>query len=211
MQSTFKLISALDDFVKKYCARHGRDSTHGYEHAKDVSETVVQLFPQTNQLHLHYIIALAWLHDIGDYKYENGDGENEVIQFVTNAKCFSNWCMDVKNQFLTDLWSISFSKERKFRKIYGCVPKYNNLRNAVSDIDKIKSLGKEGFDRLIIYLISIGCVDIQETIVQYTREKFGIMVSYGYIRTEIGRELAKVKFLEFKQAFEDYFGVPLNY
>ena len=88
-----------------------------------------------------------------------------------------------------------------------------NIRNIVSDADKIEALGVEGINRMILFSlvklkssINNGTVSLQliiDDIKQLCKNKLYILISQNYIRTDIARKMASQKLEELKQITED--------
>ena len=82
-------------------------------------------------------------------------------------------------------------------------PNIVNIRNIVSDSDKIEALGIEGINRMILYSIhkfdKITAKTIIDDIKQLCKNKLYILVSENYIRTDLGRKIASQKLEELKK------------
>ena len=82
-----------------------------------------------------------------------------------------------------------------------------NIRNIVSDSDKIEALGIEGIHRMILYSIhkfdKISSKIIINDIKQLCKNKLYILVSDNYIRTDLGRKIASQKLEELKKITEN--------
>jgi len=97
-------------------------------------------------------ITAAWLHDIADHKYDyDGTLEQRLDEFGTAN--ISNYA-DIKQV----IKYVSYSTENKailagtpldFKQILGDY--YSNVRDIVSDADKLESIGKKGITRSLAY------------------------------------------------------------
>jgi len=144
----------LSDFVQTICT--GRSDTHGHAHMKAVAETAsyllfVDFHDKDGSMMLDTITA-AWLHDIADHKYDyDGTLEQRLDEFGTAN--ISNYA-DIKQV----IKYVSYSTENKailagtpldFKQILGDY--YSNVRDIVSDADKLESIGKKGITRSLAY------------------------------------------------------------
>jgi HD superfamily phosphodiesterase len=144
----------LSEFVQTICT--GRSDTHGHAHMKAVAETAsyllfVDFHDKDGSMMLDTITA-AWLHDIADHKYDyDGTLEQRLDEFGTAN--ISNYA-DIKQV----IKYVSYSTENKailagtpldFKQILGDY--YSNVRDIVSDADKLESIGKKGITRSLAY------------------------------------------------------------
>jgi len=144
----------LSDFVQRTCI--GRSDTHGHAHMKAVAETSAYLlfvdFEDKDGSMMLDTITAAWLHDIADHKYDyDGTLEQRLDEFGTAN--ISNYT-DIKQV----IKYVSYSTEHKailagtpldFKQILGDY--YSNIRDIVSDADKLESIGKKGITRSLEY------------------------------------------------------------
>ena len=208
----------LDEICLKYYLN--RDKSHGVDHIQKVLSNV-------DKISKHFIFSpreeiilrtCALLHDAYDHKYLQ---KLEDIMFV-------------KEQILNDLTkfglslneihiifiiidNISFSKEKEQRRLkkyrYSELitllsPNMINIRNIVSDADKIEALGNEGISRMILYSNhkfnkSIHIKTLIDDIKQLCQNKLYILISHNYIRTGIGIKIASQKLEELKKITEN--------
>ena len=70
-----ELWNDLSNFVEKMCK--GRDESHGHGHMKKVAESSIKIFQEVygqiddqNREKFLKTIAVAWLHDVADHKYD---------------------------------------------------------------------------------------------------------------------------------------------
>ena len=146
----------LSEFVAETCK--GRDESHGYAHMKAVAETSKFIIKQdwvyedeTGSLMLD-AITVAWLHDIADHKYDH-DGTLEQRLDAFGTANISNY-----NEIKHVIKYVSFSTENKailagtplnFPAILGAY--YSQIRDIVSDADKLEAIGIVGIQRCIEY------------------------------------------------------------
>jgi hypothetical protein len=101
--------------------------------------------------------------------------------------------------------NISFSKEKKNGKIKAFDYPYNLYRDAISDADKLEALGIRGIDRCIAYTESHGG-KVPDDVIQHCNDKLFILADQ-YIRTNLGKEYAKILETEMREYLRDKFGV----
>ena len=146
----------LSEFVAETCK--GRDESHGYAHMKAVAETSKFIIQQdwvyedeTGSLMLD-AITVAWLHDIADHKYDH-DGTLEQRLDAFGRTNISNY-----NEIKNVIKYVSFSTENKailagtplnFPAILGAY--YSQIRDIVSDADKLEAIGTIGIQRCLEY------------------------------------------------------------
>lgn len=146
----------LSEFVAETCK--GRDDSHGYAHMKAVAETSKFIIQQdwvyedeTGSLMLD-AITVAWLHDIADHKYDH-DGTLEQRLDAFGRTNISNY-----NEIKNVIKYVSFSTENKailagtplnFPAILGAY--YSQIRDIVSDADKLEAIGTIGIQRCLEY------------------------------------------------------------
>lgn len=144
----------LSDFVNTVCA--GRSDTHGHAHMMAVAEMtrfIIQedFNDESGHLTLDAITA-AWLHDVADHKYDH-DGTLE--QRLDHFGRTNIWNYEEIKQVIK---YVSFSTENKaiiagtpfnFPAILGAY--YSQIRDIVSDADKLEAIGSIGIQRCIEY------------------------------------------------------------
>jgi len=201
------LWDSLSEFVKTTC--EGRDESHGYEHMRTVAKNSLIIYNPYRKDESDIcddIIVVAWLHDIGDHKYDSTiETRNKMITFLDSIyhnKEKVEWILQI-------IEYISFSKEKKLRisnsemneKLEPLVW-YNKLgdrgvliRNIVSDADKLEALGEIGLKRCIEFTRhknpNFSDEQIYKAVKEHADEKLLILVKDRYIRTPIGIYLAK--------------------
>ena len=163
------------------------------------------------------------LHDAYDHKYfQKEEGITYVRNKITDDLTQFGLSWNEIQIIFIIINSISFSKEKEKRleenNIYYELkkllsPNMINIRNIVSDADKIEALGVEGINRMILFSlvklkssINNGTVSLQliiDDIKQLCKNKLYILISQNYIRTDIVRKMASQKLEELKQITED--------
>ena len=146
----------LSEFVMTTCA--DRSETHGHAHMEAVAEMSAYIIQQDfaeKSGHLNLMldtITVAWLHDIDDHKYDH-DGTLEKRLDAFGTANISNYA-DIKRV----IKYVSYSTENKallagtplnFPAILGAY--YSQIRDIVSDADKLESIGEKGMDRSFTY------------------------------------------------------------
>jgi len=151
IEARWKLLS---EFVAETCK--GRDDSHGHAHMKAVAETtrfIIQqdFIDESGWLTLDTITA-AWLHDVADHKYDH-DGTLEQRLDAFGTANIGNY-EEIKDV----IKYVSFSTENKaiiagtplnFPDILGAY--YSQIRDIVSDADKLEAIGSIGIKRCVEY------------------------------------------------------------
>jgi len=146
----------LSEFVAETCK--GRDDSHGHAHMKAVAEMTRFIIQKdwlyeddSGSLTLDAITA-AWLHDVADHKYDH-DGTLEQRLDAFGTANISNY-RDIKQV----IKYVSFSTENKailagtplnFPVILNAY--YAQIRDIVSDADKLEAIGTIGVQRCVGY------------------------------------------------------------
>jgi HD superfamily phosphodiesterase len=186
----------LSNFVKETCK--GRDDSHGHAHMKAVAEMTRYIVEQdfndeSGHLMLDAITA-AWLHDIADHKYDHdGTLEQRLDEFGT-ANIWNY--QEIKHV----IKYVSFSTENKailagtplnFPAILGAY--YSQIRNIVSDADKLEAIGKIGIHRAIEYTTeanpSFTPQQVIEDVYKHAHEKL-LRLATQFIKTPLARSIA---------------------
>lgn len=138
-----------------------RDLSHGWDHVERVATRAVAMVPPEhagNQSMLDDLMAVAWLHDIEDHKYNDAnlnDGalgelcrDHKVVHDLKRVRSIIRW--------------ISWSYQREFEQEYGREGTRKLMsddldadallvRDLVSDADKLDAIGQVGWDRCLVY------------------------------------------------------------
>ena len=195
----------LSDFVKKTCT--DRDESHGHAHMKAVAEMTRYIVEQdfndeSGHLTLDAITA-AWLHDIADHKYDHdGTLEQRLDEFGT-ANIWNY--EDIKHV----IKYVSYSTENKaliagtpldFPLILGAY--YSQIRNIVSDADKLEAIGKIGISRAIMYTTEANPTYTQAQVIadvhKHAHEKL-LRLATQFIRTPLARSIATRRHKEMEE------------
>ena len=191
----------LSDFVRETCAIHGRDDSHGHAHMQAVAQqarTIIQQdhIDDTGTLTLDAITA-AWLHDIADHKYDS-DGSLQALLDTFGNKHIWNY-PEIKQV----IKYISYSSENRallagtpldYPAILGAY--YSQIRDIVSDADKLEALGATGVHRAIEYTTQANPSYSRDQVIadvkKHAQEKLFRLAS-EFIRNPTARAIAKTK------------------
>jgi len=192
----------LSEFVKETCK--GRDDSHGHAHMKAVAETtrfIIQqdFIDESGNLTLDAITA-AWLHDIADHKYDN-DGTLE--QRLDEFGSVNIWNYHEIKQVIK---YVSYSTENKaiiagtplnFPSILGAY--YSQIRDIVSDADKLEAIGTIGIQRCIEYTTHTNPTYTHQQIIhdvkKHADEKL-LRLASQFIKTPTARTIANIRHQE---------------
>ena len=204
----------LSDFVLTTCA--GRSYTHGHAHMKAVAETsayllFVDFYDKDGTLMLDTITA-AWLHDVADHKYDY-DGTLEQRLDAFGAANIPNYA-EIKEV----IKYVSYSTENKailagtplnFTAIIGAY--YSQIRNIVSDADKLEAIGKIGIHRAIEYTTeanpSFTPQQVIEDVYKHAHEKL-LRLSTEFIKTPLARSIAARRHREMEEWVQAHAPTP---
>ena len=203
----------LDEVCLNYYLN--RDKSHGIDHIQKVLKNVDRIsknfvFSQREKIILR---TCALLHDAYDHKYFQKLEDIIIIKKKISddlIKFGLSW-NEIQIIFII-IDNISFSKEKSQKNRYYDLisllsPNMVNIRNIVSDSDKIEALGIEGIHRMILYSIhkfdKISSKTIINDIKLLCKNKLYILVSENYIRTDLGRKIASQKLEELKKITEN--------
>ena len=187
----------LSDFVLTTCA--GRSYTHGHAHMKAVAETsayllFVDFYDKDGTLMLDTITA-AWLHDVADHKYDY-DGTLEQRLDAFGAANIPNYA-EIKEV----IKYVSYSTEHKailagtpldFKQILGFY--YSQIRDIVSDADKLESIGVKGMERSLIYNTDTNPTFTRTQVIAEVRKIYDeklVKLATQFIKTPTARDIAQ--------------------
>jgi uncharacterized protein len=192
----------LSEFVAETCK--GRDDSHGHAHMKAVAETtrfIIQqdFIDESGNLMLDAITA-AWLHDIADHKYDHdGTLEQRLDTFGTD----NIWNYPEIKQVIK---YVSFSTENKaiiagtplnFPSILGAY--YSQIRDIVSDADKLEAIGSIGIQRCIEYTTHTNPTYTHQQIIhdvkKHAHEKL-LRLASQFIKTPTAHTIANIRHKE---------------
>jgi len=190
----------LSDFVKEVCT--GRDDSHGHAHMKAVAERTRYLIQEdhideSGNLMLDAITA-AWLHDVADHKYDkDGSLEQRMDDF---GRANNIWNYEELKRVIK---YVSYSSENKailagtplnYVEILGAY--YSQIRNIVSDADKLEAIGKIGIARALEYTREANPTYSEAEVIadvhKHAQEKL-LRLASEFIRTPLARKLAHEK------------------
>ena len=223
--STADAIDAIDarwkllsDFVQKTCV--GRDDSHGHAHMKAVAKMsrciVEQDFGAEESAGHHRVIidaiTAAWLHDIADHKYDH-DGTLEQRLDEFGAANIPNYA-DIKKvikyvSYSTENRAILAGTPLDFPAILGAY--YSQIRDIVSDADKLEAIGKIGIHRAIEYTTEANPTFTPEQIVhdvwKHAHEKL-LRLSTQFIKTPLARAIATRRHKEMEEWVQAHAPTP---
>jgi uncharacterized protein len=151
-----------------------------------------------------YVALVALLHDVADHKYDvDGTLNAQVEDFLINE-------LELKKEgaefVMNIIEHISYSKENKaiqsghpinFKEVLGEMGE--DIRDIVSDADKLEALGKIGLERCVEYTKhahrektgeEIPEELLKQKVIEHAHEKL-LRLKDEFIRTEKGKELAE--------------------
>ena len=187
----------LSDFVQTICA--GRSDTHGHAHMKAVAETssyllFVDFFDKDGSMMLDTITA-AWLHDVADHKYDHdGTLEQRLDEFGTaNIPNYTEIKQVIKYvSYSTEEKAIASGTPLDFKQILGDY--YSNIRDIVSDADKLESIGVKGMERSLTYNTDTNPTFTHAQVVAEVRKIYNeklVKLATQFIRTPTARAIAQ--------------------
>ena len=187
----------LSEFVQMIC--QGRSDTHGHAHMKAVAEmssylVFVDFFDKDGSMMLDTITA-AWLHDVADHKYDyDGTLEQRLDEFgIANIPNYTDIKQVIKY--------VSYSTEHKaliagtpldFKQILGDY--YSNIRDIVSDADKLESIGVKGMERSLTYNTDTNPTFTHAQVIAEVRKIYNeklVKLATQFIRTPTARAIAQ--------------------
>jgi len=187
----------LSDFVLTTCA--GRSDTHGHAHMKAVAETsayllFVDFYDKDGSMMLDTITA-AWLHDVADHKYDHdGTLEQRLDEFGTaNIPNYTEIKQVIKYvSYSTEEKAIASGTPLNFNQILGDY--YSNIRDIVSDADKLESIGVKGMERSLTYNTVTNPTYTHAQVVAEVRKIYNeklVKLATQFIRTSTARAIAQ--------------------
>jgi uncharacterized protein len=204
-----QLCSQLGIFVETTCGH--RDPSHGYEHMKQVAKNSLVIFNKLNEStklstlskskFVSLLLAISWLHDVADRKYDNdGTLKEKLVGFIQSI--FEDPALF--DLIINTILRTSYSFELNMIKNTGTVDWFKVLgedgtllRDIVSDADKMEAIGAIGVLRCMTYNIELlkksGIINptFEELIgpVKIHAEEKLLKLKDNYIRTIPGKEL----------------------
>jgi hypothetical protein len=187
----------LSEFVQTICA--GRSDTHGHAHMKAVAEMSSYLlfadfFDKDGSMMLDTITA-AWLHDVADHKYDHdGTLEQRLDEFGTaNIPNYTEIKQVIKYvSYSTEHKAIASGTPLNFKQILGDY--YSNIRDIVSDADKLESIGVKGMERSLTYNTDTNPTFTHAQVIAEVRKIYDeklVKLATQFIRTPTARAIAQ--------------------
>ena len=187
----------LSDFVQTICA--GRSDTHGHAHMKAVAETsayllFVDFYDKDGTLMLDTITA-ACLHDVADHKYDyDGTLEQRLDEFGTaNIPNYAEIKQVIKYvSYSTEHKAILAGTPLDFKQILGFY--YSQIRDIVSDADKLESIGVKGMERSLIYNTDTNPTFTRTQVIAEVRKIYDeklVKLATQFIKTPTARDIAQ--------------------
>ena len=187
----------LSEFVQTICA--GRSDTHGHAHMKAVAEMSSYLlfadfFDKDGSMMLDTITA-AWLHDVADHKYDHdGTLEQRLDEFGTaNIPNYAEIKQVIKYvSYSTEEKAIASGTPLNFKQILGDY--YSNIRDIVSDADKLESIGVKGMERSLTYNTDTNPTFTRTQVIAEVRKIYNeklVKLATQFIRTPTARAIAQ--------------------
>ena len=187
----------LSNFVKETCA--DRDDSHGHAHMKAVAEMTRYIVEQDfNDVSGHLTldaITAAWLHDIADHKYDHdGTLEQRLDEFGTaNIPNYAEIKQVIKYvSYSTEHKAILAGTPLNFKQILGDY--YSNIRDIVSDADKLESIGVKGMERSLTYNTDTNPTFTHAQVIAEVRKIYDeklVKLATQFIRTPTARAIAQ--------------------
>jgi len=195
----------LSEFVQTICA--GRSDTHGHAHMKAVAEMSSYLlfadfFDKDGSMMLDTITA-AWLHDVADHKYDHdGTLEQRLDEFGTaNIPNYAEIKQVIKYvSYSTEEKAIASGTPLNFKQILGDY--YSNIRDIVSDADKLESIGVKGMERSLTYNTDTNPTFTHAQVIAEVRKIYDeklVKLATQFIRTPTARAIATQRHKEMEE------------
>lgn len=195
----------LSDFVQTICA--GRSDTHGHAHMKAVAEMssyllFVDFKDEDGNLMLDTITA-AWLHDVADHKYDyDGTLEQRLDEFGTaNISNYPEIKQVIKYvSYSTEYKAILAGTPLDFQLILGNY--YSQIRDIVSDADKLESIGIKGMERSHTYNSDTNPTFTHAQVIAEVRKIYDeklVKLATQFIKTPTARAIAQKEHKEMEE------------
>lgn len=176
-------------FITLMC--EGRPPSHGVDHMKTVRDQALRIraaLPVQCQPAAFDVSLVALLHDVADHKYDyDGSLMEQVKQFLITYSIQPEPVIACIN-------AVSFSKERARGKrwfVGELGPYWTQVRDIVSDADKLEALGEVGGKRCLEYAHELGLLghDAVKHLIQQMQDKL-LHLRDHYIVTEPAKQMA---------------------
>jgi len=193
-----------------------RDESHGFEHALAVYNNCKEIwFKEKANCRFYsildkngvltllnirnptftpwfFITVSSIMHDVCDHKYVEEEDQSLVTrmnEFILGDLCFG--CLDAAQIVTNIIENVSFSKEK--RGLLKEMPSdVMEVRNIVSDADKLEAIGEVGLSRCIAYQREISPNDSEEQVIEKVMEHCDeklLKLLPEYIRTPEGKKI----------------------
>ena len=182
-----------------------RDISHGYIHALKVRDNALEIAKHLNiddKVKLLKIETASLFHDLWDKKYLNSERQEQSKKiFKRNLKDLKFNNKDIKDIEII-IVNISLSDEMKLRNLGHKISLKNlqEMRDIVSDADKLEMLGQNGIDRIIQYEIfnrnNQNVENVKNEIVKVYDNKISKLLKDNYFKTDYAIKLAQPLFQE---------------
>ena len=195
-ETSNKLLKIAKQFYKN------RDKSHDLDHCLKVKKNSQDLckYMNINDYNtLFKIETAAILHDVWDHKYVN---DTSFIKKQVRDKLLLIYFSehDIQDIFII-IDNVSFSKEIKQRNSNTSLISNNlnlkhlqQMRDIVSDADKLEMLGYSGIKRIVLYQKHINPKSTIEEYVSkvkhYYSNKIKLLIDENYIKTEHAKFIA---------------------
>ena len=195
-ETSNKLLKIAKQFYKN------RDKSHDLDHCLKVKKNSLDLCKSMNISDYNTLFKIetaSLLHDAWDHKYVN---DTSLIKKQVRDKLLLIYFSehDIKDIFII-IDNVSFSKEIKQRNSDTVLISNNlnlkhlqQMRDIVSDADKLEMLGKHGIKRIVLYERHINPKSTIEEYVSkvkhYYSNKIKLLIDENYIKTEHAKFIA---------------------
>ena len=195
-ETSNKLLKIAKQFYKN------RDKSHDLDHCLKVKKNSLDLCKSMNISDYNTLFKIetaAILHDVWDHKYVN---DTSFIKKQVRDKLLLIYFSehDIQDIFII-IDNVSFSKEIKQRNSNTSLISNNlnlkhlqQMRDIVSDADKLEMLGKHGIKRIVLYEKHINPKSTIEEYVSkvkhYYSNKIKLLIDENYIKTEHAKFIA---------------------
>ena len=140
-------------------------------------------------------ITAAWLHDVADHKYDyDGTLEQRLDEFgIANIPNYTDIKQVIKYvSYSTEHKAILAGTPLDFKQILGDY--YSNIRDIVSDADKLESIGVKGMERSLTYNTDTNPTFTHAQVIAEVRKIYNeklVKLATQFIRTPTARTIAQ--------------------
>jgi HD superfamily phosphodiesterase len=191
----------------------GRDISHGLNHVLKVRDNAMLISKELNindSYELIKIEAASLFHDLWDHKYINIDSIDYKIikdKFYSELKKLMLSDQEIKDIEII-INNISLSREIELRNNDSLLSlkHLQQMRDIVSDADKLEMLGISGIERIVEYEIyknpNTKSDKLKEIVKTIYENKIIKLLDENYIKTRPGIEMAKPLMEEMKRTIK---------